>query len=146
MNNQDLELRCHYKIEELLGKYFPNFVKDAAITRPEELSVEYNDQLPYLIESEFRDWLSALWKEVAPRGAKPFDKIMDRHISMTDIDAEYAPLLADAREKAERITTLEKIAKSNHKDVTYYKGLLLEYTKKLLKTMVKDFMEDVAQR
>lgn len=37
----------------------------------------------------------------------------------------------------------ERITKSNHKDVTYYKGLLLEYTKDLLMVMRQDFLEEL---
>lgn len=41
------------------------------------------------------------------------------------------------------ITLWEKITKSNHEDVTYYKGLLLEYTKELLMIMRIDFLEEI---
>ena len=54
------------------------------------------------------------------------------------------------REKVERAhkdatkrTPLERLTQSNHKDVTYYKGLLKEYTRELLTVMRIDFMEEV---
>ena len=37
----------------------------------------------------------------------------------------------------------ERITKSNHEDVTYYKGLLLEYTRDLLMVMCQDFLEEI---
>lgn len=34
------------------------------------------------------------------------------------------------------------ITETNHKDVTYYKGLLQEYTRDLLMVMREDFLEE----
>lgn len=44
---------------------------------------------------------------------------------------------------AQRQTLWERIIKSNHKEVTFYKGLLQEYTKELLITMRFDFLEEI---
>ena len=145
MNKIDIELRCREKAEELLEKYFPNYIHEAAIEQPEKLAVKYNDELPHAVESEFRGWLSGIWQEEAPNNSRSFEDIMNRHLSMTMVDADYAPHLKAAREDAEKVTLWEKITKSNHEDVTYYKGLLREYTKKLLDTMIKDFMEDIPE-
>lgn len=51
------------------------------------------------------------------------------------IDAAY--------KDAKRITLWERITKSNHEDVAYYKGLLLEYTKDLLMVIRLDFLEEI---
>ena len=37
----------------------------------------------------------------------------------------------------------ERIIKTNHKDVTYYKSLLQEYTRELLMVMREDFLEEI---
>lgn len=44
---------------------------------------------------------------------------------------------------ATEITLWERITKSNHEDVTYYKGLLQEYTRDLLMVMREDFLEEI---
>ena len=68
---------------------------------------------------------------------------MNQHLSMAMTDAEYNVPLSEAKIAAEKITLWEKLIKTNHEDVTYYKGLLLEYTQKLLDTMIIDFTEDL---
>lgn len=143
MGRIDVEFRCRKKAEELIEKYFPNFIRESAISKPEMLALEYNDDLPHRVEAEFRGWLSDLWAEIAPDGSKQFEEIMNLHLSMSMVDASYIPHLKDARENAVRITLWEKITKSNHEDVTYYKGLLKQYTEEQLNTMIKDFLGDV---
>ena len=59
---------------------------------------------------------------------------------MTDDDRE---LIDPAYKDAIEITLWERITKSNHEDVTYYKGLLLEYTRDLLMVMRQDFLEEI---
>ena len=68
---------------------------------------------------------------------------MNQHLNMTMTDAEYRPHLRDAKTEAEKVTLWEKITKSNHEDVAYYKGLLMEYTRSLLNISIEDFMEDL---
>lgn len=143
MDSIAIENRCCNMAEDLLEKYFPNFVCDAAQTRPEELGGQYSDALPHQVETEFRDYLSGVWKEISPEGGKTFEEIMSRHLEMSMVDAEYVPCLKEARADAEQITLWEKITQSNHRDVTYYKGLLRQYTRELLMLNIKDFMEDV---
>ena len=59
---------------------------------------------------------------------------------MTDDDREG---IHHAYENATRRTLWERITKTNHKDVTFYKGLLEEYTRELLLCLRCDFIEDV---
>ena len=59
---------------------------------------------------------------------------------MTDDDREGVDA---AYKDASTITLWERITQSNHEDVTYYKGLLLEYTKDLLLVMRHDFLEEI---
>lgn len=129
--------------EALLAKYFPNYLHDAAIRKPEELDEEYNDELPHKVEVEFGEWLDALWKELNPNTDKTYMSIMNQHLNMIMTDAEYNRPLVEAKAKADKITFWEKINKTNHEDVTYYKGLLLEYTRRLLDVMINDFIEDI---
>jgi len=143
MTKLEISQKCHRHAEELLNKYFPNFIHEAAIEKPEQLAAEYNDELPHKVESEYRDWLAGLWREVATDGAKSFDEVMNLHLSMSLVDASYVPYLKNAREDAQKQTLWEKITKSNHEDVTYYKGLLKQYTEELLDTMTKDFLGDI---
>ncbi len=62
---------------------------------------------------------------------------------MTESDREAA---IRAHCEAERRTLWERITRSNHKDVTFYKGLLMEYTRNLLYVMREDFLEEVKGR
>lgn len=142
MTKLDIELQCRKKADELLEKYFPNFVHSAAVERPETLSVEYTNELPYEIEGEFLYYLSVQWANAVPDG-KPFKEVMNRSLEMSMVDANYRPHLESARKEAAQKTLWEKITRSNHEDVTFYKGLLKEYTERLLDTMIVDFMEDI---
>ena len=143
MNKSEIYRRCNKEAEALLDKYFHNNIHDAAISRPETLEPEYNGELPHKIEAEFGDWLANLWKELKPQLDKPYNSIMNRHLDMVMTDAEYSRPLTEAKVEAEKITLWEKICKSNHEDVTYYKSLLMEYTRKLLDVMISDFLEDL---
>ena len=95
------------------------------------------------MEKEFLEYLAGLWEDYSSQSDKSFDEIMNRHLNLLMVDAEYVPELKAAREKAEQISLWEKITQSNHEDVTYYKGLLRQYTRELLKVTVKDFVEDL---
>jgi phenylpropionate dioxygenase-like ring-hydroxylating dioxygenase large terminal subunit len=68
---------------------------------------------------------------------------MDRGFQMEDLDKEFRSVLQPAREDAETITLWEKITQSNHEDVTYYKGLLRQYSRAMMNTMIRDMLEDV---
>ena len=142
MTTEQIEKLCRDKEQELLKKYFGNLVKEAAIERPETIG-EYTKDLPLKIEAEYKSFLEELWKEVAPEELKGtplvFEEQKLRRL-MTDearkgVDAAYR----DASEQ----TLWERITKTNHKDVTYYKGLLLEYTRDLLMIMREDFLEGI---
>ena len=133
---------CKDKEQELLNKYFGNLVKEAAVERPEIIG-EYTKDLPLKIEAEYRVFLEELWKENAPEDLKGSPLVLEEQKLrqlMTDDDREG---IDAAYKDASTITLWEKITKSNHEDVTYYKGLLLEYTKELLMIMRIDFLEEI---
>ncbi len=144
MTKLELELDCRKKAAELLEQYFPDFVHEAAEGKTENLAVEYTNDLPYVIEGEFQHYLEQKWATVAPEG-KPFKTVMNRSLEMSMVDASYIPDLKSAREEAVDITLWEKITRTNHEDVTFYKGLLKQYTEELLNTMIKDFLEDFVE-
>ena len=137
-----LENLCKEKEQELLNKHFGNLVKEAAIECPETIGT-YTKDLPLKIEAEYKVFLEELWQEYAPENLKGTPLILEEQTLrklMTDddheeIDAAYH----DATER----TLWEHITKTNHKDVTYYKGLLLEYTRDLLMMMREDFIEEI---
>lgn len=52
--------------------------------------------------------------------------------------------LEQAHKDATEQTLWERITHSNHKDVTFYKGLLEEYTGELLYGIRRDFLEEAA--
>ena len=143
MDRQIIEDRCYGKAKELLKQYFGDFATVSGVVKPETLDSQYTDTLPRKIAEEYRTFLTTLWSEIAPEGARSFDEIMDRQRSIDLVHDDFDDFLPSARLSAQTITLWEKITKTNHKDVTYYKGLLKQYTEELLETMAEDFMEDV---
>jgi hypothetical protein len=142
MNKDRIEKLCKEKEQELFSKYFGNLVKEAAVERPETIG-EYTKDLPLKIEAEYRVFLERLWKEHAPDDLKGTQLVLEERKLrklMTDDDRE---LIEAAHKDATEQTLWERITKSNHKDVTYYKGLLQEYTRDLLMVMREDFLEEI---
>lgn len=149
MNPELIEQRCHEQEQVLLDKYFGNLVREAAIERPEAIG-EFTKDLPLKIEAEYKTFLTELWDEwkryQAANDTRTIDDILDKQQlrqRMTDDDREA---IAYAYREAKRRTLWERITRSNHKDVTFYKGLLLEYTRDLLLVMREDFLEEVKGR
>ena len=139
---QEIVNLCETKQNQLLNKYFGNLVHEAAIERPETIG-KYTKELPLKIEAEFCTFLEELWKEFAPAELKGTPLILEEQKLrklMTDDDRE---MIEPAYKDATEITLWERITKSNHEDVTYYKGLLLEYTRDLLMVMRQDFLEEI---
>lgn len=142
MNTEEVINLCKEKEQELLNKYYGNLVKEAAVERPETIG-EYTKGLPLKIEAEYRVFLEELWKEHAPDDLKGTPLVLEEQKLrklMTDDDRE---LIDVAHKDARELTLWERITKSNHKDVTYYKGLLQEYTRDLLLVMREDFLEEI---
>ena len=142
MTPQEIVNLCETKQNQLLNKYFGNLVHEAAIERPETIG-EYTKELPLKIEAEFRTFLEELWKEYAPAELKGTPLVLEEQKFrklMTDDDRE---IIEPAYKDATEITLWERITKSNHEDVTYYKGLLLEHTRDLLMVMREDFLEEI---
>lgn len=131
--NNNVELLCRNKEQELLYKYFDKVVNE----QPESVG-EYTKDLPLKIEAEFREYLTKLWKEYSDTPLVLEEQKL-RWLMTEDnreaIDAAY--------KDANTITLWERITNSNHKDVTYYKGLLRDYTKELLMIMRTDFLEEI---
>ena len=145
MINIEIERLCKEKEQELLNRYFGNLVNEAAIECPETIG-EYTKDLPLKIEAEYRAFLEELWKEHAPEDLKGTPLVLEEQQLrklMTDDDRE---LIEEAHKDAAEQTLWERITKTNHKDVTYYKGLLQEYTRDLLMVLREDFLEEVIGR
>ena len=133
---------CIEKEQELLNKYFGNLVNEAAIEMPETIG-EYTKDLPLKSEAEYRKFLEKVWEKHVPAELKGTPLVLEEQKLrklMTDDDREG---IDAAYKDASTVTLWEKITKSNHKDVTYYKGLLFEYTKDLLLVMRHDFLEEI---
>ena len=142
MTPQEIASLCEEKQNQLLHKYFGNLVHEAAIERPETIG-KYTKELPLKIEAEFRTFLEELWKEYAPAELKGTPLVHEEQKLrklMTDDDRE---MIEPAYKDATEITLWERISKSNHEDVTYYKGLLQDYTRDLLMVMRQDFLEEI---
>lgn len=132
-----IEILCREKEQELLNKYFPN---GFGCSKSETIG-EYTKDLPLKIETEFREYLIELWKQYSDTPLVLEEQKL--RWLMTEDDREA---IDAAYKDAKRITLWERITKSNHKDVTNYKGLLHEYTKELLMIMRHDFLEEITGR
>ena len=142
MMQNEIVILCIEKEQELLNKYFGNLVNEAAIEMPETIG-EYTKDLPLKIEAEYREFLEGIWELHVPSGQQGTPLVLEEQKLrklMTDDDREG---IDAAYKDASTVTLWEKITKSNHKDVTYYKGLLFEYTKDLLLVMRHDFLEEI---
>ena len=142
MTQDEIKDLCREKEQELLEKYFGNLVSEAAIEMPETLG-KYTKDLPLKIEAEYRAFLEGVWEQHAPAELKGTPLVLEERKLrklMTDDNREE---IDAAYKDASTITLWEKITKSNHEDVTFYKGLLHEYTKELLMIMRIDFLEEI---
>ena len=142
MTKQKVITLCKEKEQELLNKHFGNLVKEAAAERPETIG-KYTKDLPLQIEAEYRAYLEGLWNDFAPEELKGTPLVLEEQKLrelMTDKDRE---LMEKAHIDASEQTLWERITKTNHKDVTYFKGLLQEYTRDLLMVMREDFLEEI---
>lgn len=138
--DKNLENQCREKERELLDTYFGKLVEEAAHNRPETIE-DYTPGLPLKIEAEYRGFLEGLWGRYSEKPLVLEEQKLRR--LLTDDDREA---IRQAYRDAARITPWEKITGSNHKDVTHYKGLLLEYTRDLLAVMRADFLEELTGR
>ena len=142
MEKAQVKVQCIKKEEELLNKYFGNIVREAAIEQPETIE-GYDKDLPLRIEAEYKKFLSDLWKLVAGDDKRTIDEIIDKkelREKLTDDDREG---IDEAYKNAQQRTLWERITNTNHKDVTFYKGLLEEYTRELLFCLRHDFLEEI---
>ena len=145
MNIETIKKHCSEKADALLDKYFGNLVKEAAVDCPETIG-DYDNDLPLRIEVEYRAFLKELWDSLDFEDNRSFDELFDKkHIRnlMTEDDREG---IVEAYRNAQQRTLWERITKTNHKDVTYYKGLLKEYTRELLFCMRHDFLEEIPEK
>lgn len=142
MKNPTPRQLCEKKEQELLNKYFGNLVKEAAIDCPESIG-DYTQDLPQKIAAEYFAFMEELWPQVAPEELRGRPLILEEEKLRELMTASDRKALEKAHHDATTITLWEYITQSNHKDVTYYKGLLLEYTRNLLVLMREDFLEEV---
>ena len=138
MTTEQIAKLCKEKELDLLDKYFGNLDKEAIIERPETIG-EYEKELPLKIEAEFKEYLLGIWKEINPDKECVFEEQKLREL-MTEDDREG---IEYAYKDAVEQTIWERITQTNHKDVTYYKVLLKEYTQELLVCMRLDFLEEI---
>ena len=134
---QNIEALCRNKEQELLDKYFGNITNEAVKDKPENIG-EYTKDLPLRIEDEYRDFLEELWKNYSD---KPL--VLEEQKLRLLLTEGIRERLEEAHKEAADISIWERITRSNHEDVTYYKGLLYEYTKELLTIMRIDFLEEI---
>ncbi len=142
MINETISRICKEKEQELLNKYFGNLVQEAAIERPETIG-KYTKDLPLKIKEEYSAFLEGVWEEHAPEELRGTPLVLEERKLrklMTDDDRE---MIDEAHKDATERTLWELITNTNHKDVTYYKGLLLEYTRDLLLATREDFLEEI---
>lgn len=142
METFEIEELCLQRQDKLIEKYFGTLVSQAAFEQPETIG-EYTKDLPLKIEAEYREFLEGLWKEHAPEELKGTQLVLEEQKLRELITEDDREGIDAAYKDATNITLWERITKSNHEDVTYYKGLLFEYTRDLLMVMRQDFLEEI---
>lgn len=144
MTKEQIKILCEDKCNELISKYFGNIAHEAVYEKPEKIEeCRYSPELPGQIAREYYDFLKQLLSEIHPENQNDLSAIMNKKARAMFFMEDDKQQLDDAYKDAEIITLWEKITKSNHEDVTYYKGLLKAYTAELLDWMQVDFIEDV---
>ena len=142
MSNKQIERTCIEKEQELLNKYFGNLTKEAAIERTNTIG-EYTKDLPSKIEREYFAFLEDLWKNNTQGEHKISDLVLEEK-KLRGLKTENSfEMIEEAYKNAIEQTLWEKITKSNHEDVAFYKGLLHKYTQDVLMLMRKDFLEEI---
>lgn len=142
MNRERIERICIAKANSLLATNFGELVKEAVVDKPEFIG-DYDLELPLRIETEYREFLKDLWKEIAPDDCRSIDDILNNKELREKLTFDDREIITEAHHNALHRTLWERITKTNHRDVTYYKGLLEEYTRELLFCMRHDFMEEI---
>ena len=140
MDVLDLRIRCQAKIKELLDHYFGDLVKEAVVDKPEVLEERFSPELPLKIEEEYLAFLGGLKREFFPGDPRAIEEIIDCPLKREMIRDDYELDVEKAYENAKNITFWEKLTRSNYKDVTYFKGLVKQYTEELLEHMTDDFL------
>lgn len=101
-------------------------------------------ELPRRIENEYKEFLRELWSGISTGDARSLDEILEE-VRLRSLMAESSrEALEQAHKDATEQTLWERITHSNHKDVTFYKGLLEEYTRERLYGIRRDFLEEAA--
>lgn len=144
MTKEQIKNSLAQKRKELIDKYFGNLVYEAAYEKPQEIDESrYSLELPRQIGHEYYDFMKLLLEQICPEEQKKLGEIMNKKALVLSYTAGDKLQLDEAYKEAKAVTLWEKITKSNHQDVTYYKGLLKSYTEELLTWMETDFVEDI---
>lgn len=141
MKKDDIIKLCEEKERELLHKYFGNLVQEA-VNRTETIG-QYTKDLPMTIVTEYHAFLDDLWKNHAPEELKNTPMVLEEQRLQELMTEGELERVNSAYKDASKLTLWERITKTNHEDVTYYKGLLREYTCNLLWLMRMDFLEEI---
>lgn len=141
MTTKQIEEICIAKEKEIIDKYFGNLVKEA-LEKHENIG-KYDIVLPSLIEEEYLAFLKELWEKAAFGDPRRFEDIIDNRRRGEQLTESKRDEMHLAYDKAVRINLWERLTKTNHEDVTNYKGILKDYTIALLKEVRCDFLEDV---
>lgn len=143
MNIEEIKHLCINKEHELLEKHFGNLVAEAAHEQPESIG-GYDMELPRRIENEYKEFLRELWNGIAIGDARSLDEILEESGLRSLMTGSSREALEQAHKDATEQTLWERITQSNHKDVTFYKGLLEDYTGERLYGIRRDFLEEAA--
>ena len=141
MDKTQIKELCINKELELMNEYFGHLVQEAAHEQPEEIEV-YDKELPLRIENEYKEFLRKLWKEIAPNDPRSLEEVLDKKKLLQMMTDNDRAAIDEAYNAAIKQTLWERITHTNHKDVTFYKGLLQEYTRELLLCTRCDFLEE----
>lgn len=113
-----------------------------ALEKPENIG-KYDIGLSAAIEKEYLAFLKEIWEKEATGDLRNFEDIIDKRYRSEQLTENKRAAVQRAYDEATRITLWERLTKTNHDDVTTYKGILKDYTMALLKEVRCDFLEDI---
>lgn len=143
MEKSEINRMCLAEKQRLIQVYYGNLAHEAAVEMPETIG-KYTLAYAQNVANEYKSFLKTLWDTIkSPNDDRTFEAIMNNPRLLELRTADDLEAIGYALKDAERRTLWERLTVSNHKDVTFYKGLLLVYTEELLECMRIDFVEEL---
>ena len=137
MTREEISKEC-LNVRELLIRDCHN-----VLPTDQAADMEKINHLVGRVEEEYKNFLTALWKDIRPDDERTLDDILDKRYNRLVLARDYTAPIEAAIGDAEEITLWERITNSNYRDIEQLNALVIAYIRDLLAQITRDFMEDV---